>query len=225
MFITRQENSDDNLLDKVVNSEDEAYALYNDYALRIGFSIRKGKPRYFSGSKNIRQREFLCSKEGFKLDEDPHDEKKWNKLETRTGCKALIRFIVEDGVWRVTVFNPEHNHELAALSERHLLRSGCRISKPKASVIESMVNAGISTKNVYSYLTKEVGGSENVGFTIRDCYNYMNMQRMFMISVGDAQNLLNYFKSRHAEDPMFFLHNSSRSRKSHDKCFLERWKI
>ena len=85
-----------------------------------------------------------------------------------------------------------------------MLRSGHHISKPKASVIESMVNAGISTKNVFSYLTEEVGGSENVGFTIRDCYNYMNMQRMSLISVGDAQNLLNYFKSRHAEDPMFF---------------------
>ncbi len=54
MFVARQEHGDDNLLDKMVNSEDEAYALYNDYALRTGFSIRKGKPRYFSGSKNIR---------------------------------------------------------------------------------------------------------------------------------------------------------------------------
>ena len=105
-------------------------------------------------------------------------------METRIGCKALICFTVEDGVWRVTVFNPKHNHELATPSERHLLRSGRRISKPKAGVIKSMVNAGISTKNVFSYLTEEVGGSENVGFTIRDCYNYMNMQRMSMISAG-----------------------------------------
>ena len=107
-----------------------------------------------------------------------------NKLETRTGCKALICFIVEDGVWRVTVFNPEHNHELVAPSERHLLRSGRRLSKPKGGVIKSMVNASISTKNANLYLTEEVGGSENVGFTIRDCYNYMNMQRMSMISAG-----------------------------------------
>ena len=48
-------------------------------------------------------------------------------METRTGCKALICFIVEDGVWRVTVFNPEHNHELGAPSERHLLRFGRHI--------------------------------------------------------------------------------------------------
>ena len=85
-----------------------------------------------------------------------------------------------------------------------MLRFGRRISKPKADVIDTMVNAGISTKNAYSYLTKEVGGSENVGFTERDCYNHVNMQKMTMISAGDAQSLLNHFKSKHAEDPMFF---------------------
>ena len=67
-----------------------------------------------------------------------------------------------------------------------------------------MVNAGISTKNAYSYLTKEVGRSENVGFTERDCYNHVNMQKIIMISAGDAQSLSNHFKSKHAEDPIFF---------------------
>ncbi|XP_028065625.1 protein FAR1-RELATED SEQUENCE 5-like [Camellia sinensis] len=127
----------------------------------MGFSIRKGKPRYYSGSKNIRQHQFLCSKEGFKIDEDPCEKEKLNRLETRIGCKAFIRLIVEDGIWRVTAFNPEHNHELALQSERHLLRSARHISKPKAGVINSMINAGISTKNAYSYLREEVGGSEN----------------------------------------------------------------
>ena len=60
------------------------------------------------------------------------EEKNWKKLETRTGCKAFIRFTVENDVWRVTAFNPEHNHELALPSERDLLRLSCRISKLKA---------------------------------------------------------------------------------------------
>ena len=76
-----------------------------------------------------------------------------------------------------------------------MLRFGRCISKPKANVIDTMVNAGISTMNAYSYLTKKVGGSENVGFTKRDCYNYVNMQKMTMISARDAQSLLNHFKS------------------------------
>ena len=130
MFVARLENSDENLLNKVVHNADEAYALYNDYALRMDFSIRKGKPRYYYGTKNIKQCEFLRSKEGFKLDEDFCKEKYSKRLETRTGCKTFIRFTVENGVWRVSAFNSEHNHELALQSERHLLRSGCHISKP-----------------------------------------------------------------------------------------------
>lgn len=40
--------------------------------------------------------------------------KKIDRLETRIGCNAGIRFTVEDGVWEVTSLNPEHNHELAS---------------------------------------------------------------------------------------------------------------
>ena len=47
-------------------------------------------------------------------------------------------------MWRVTAFNPEHNHELTLPLERHLLRSGRHISKPKTGLIDSMVNAGLS---------------------------------------------------------------------------------
>ena len=207
----------------MVHNADGAYTLYNDHVLQMNFSIRKA--RYYNGTKNIKQREFLCSKEGFKLDEDFCKEKYSKRLETRIGCKTFVHLTVENGVWRVSAFNPEHNHELALPSERHLLRSSCHISEPKANVIDYMVNASISINNVYSYITKEVGGSENVGFTERDRYNHVNVQKMTMISAGDVQNLLNHFKSKHTEDPMFFLHSSSSSRKLHDWFFLERWEI
>ena len=81
MFVARLENGDENLLNKVVHNADEAHALYNDYALQMSFSIRKGKPRYCNGTKNIEQCEFLCSKEGFKLDKDFCKEKYSKRLE------------------------------------------------------------------------------------------------------------------------------------------------
>ena len=81
MFVARLENSDENLFNKVVHNADEAYALYNNYALRMGFSIRKGTPRYYNGMKNIKQCKFLCSKEGFKLDKDFCKEKYSKRLE------------------------------------------------------------------------------------------------------------------------------------------------
>ena len=53
----------------VVNYEKEAYKLYNEYAMQIGFSIKKNKIIY---SKNgVRQREYVCSKEGFPQDKNP----------------------------------------------------------------------------------------------------------------------------------------------------------
>ena len=102
--LLRLENSDDNLLNKVVHNADEAYSSYNDYVLRTGFSIRNGKPRYYNGMKNIKQHEFLCSKEGFKLDEDFCKEKYSKRLDTRTSCKAFVRFTVENSVWGVSAF-------------------------------------------------------------------------------------------------------------------------
>ncbi|KAI9162005.1 hypothetical protein LWI28_022774 [Acer negundo] len=52
-----------------VHSDDEAYNLCNTYALRKGFSIRKGHFRR-DKSNNIRKRDFLCSKAGFLTDQE-----------------------------------------------------------------------------------------------------------------------------------------------------------
>ncbi|KAK3223887.1 hypothetical protein Dsin_010912 [Dipteronia sinensis] len=95
-----------------VHSDAEAYDLYNNYALKKGFSVRKHVIRRDS-SNNIRQQEYVCSKQGFQMDEDLCEVKKVNKLETRTGCKALIRFTVTSGVWTISHINLNHNHELA----------------------------------------------------------------------------------------------------------------
>ena len=40
----------ENLLGMVVHNEEESYRLYNDYAIQIGFSVRKEKLRYAKNS-------------------------------------------------------------------------------------------------------------------------------------------------------------------------------
>ncbi|KAM1803405.1 hypothetical protein ACFX12_029390 [Malus domestica] len=67
-----------------------------------------------------------------------------------------------------------------------------------------MANAGIRTTNTYSYLAKEVGGSQNVGFTKTDCYNFVSREKRIMLKAGDAQSLINHFKRKQGEGPMFF---------------------
>jgi hypothetical protein len=65
----------------------------------------------------------VCSKEGFHRDHDLYEMKNVNRLVTRCGCKASIRFTVEKGEWKVTHFNPTQNHELAKSEERPFLTS------------------------------------------------------------------------------------------------------
>ncbi|CAL9002609.1 unnamed protein product [Prunus brigantina] len=63
MIVNRVENIDEDLLGRVVSTEEEAYNLYNNYATRVGFSVRRGQKRY-NTKKVLRQFSYLCSKEG-----------------------------------------------------------------------------------------------------------------------------------------------------------------
>ncbi|XP_050369198.1 protein FAR1-RELATED SEQUENCE 5-like [Argentina anserina] len=188
-----------------VHSDDEAYNLYNTYALRKGFSIRKSHVRRDASNK-IRQREFVCSKEGFALNRDvvELEPNKHRKLETRVGCKAMISFVVKDGICTVSHINSDYNHELARPEERQFLRSGRSVTDACGHVFTSMKNAGIGPTKSFFYIANEVGGLENVGCTKKDVYNYLQRKKNEMLEAGDAQSLLNHFKSRQGEDPNFF---------------------
>lgn len=86
-----QENAaEDDLLGKVVRSEEAAYRLYCQYAYKKGFSVRKAKHRYVTGSMAIRQKDYMCSKEGFKQFSTLFDARPSNKFTVRTGCKAMV---------------------------------------------------------------------------------------------------------------------------------------
>ncbi|KAJ0960201.1 hypothetical protein J5N97_001976 [Dioscorea zingiberensis] len=185
-----------------VYSEEEAYDFYNRYAMSKGFSVRKGNKRRSLGEP-LRQREFLCSKAGYREYDGVGKVRKFNRLELRTGCEAKVRFTIEKGVWMVSYFNSQHNHELATSEERINLRSGRKILTGHADVLLSMVAAGVKQTNSYSFLRKEIG-FDNINFTKRDCHNLLRIERDKLIDAGDAQSIINFFKRKQAEDPMFF---------------------
>ncbi|CAL1357706.1 unnamed protein product [Linum trigynum] len=67
-----------------------------------------------------------------------------------------------------------------------------------------MKDAGLRTRDAYSYLGKEYGRAQNVGFLQKGCYNHVDRQKMVKIEAGDAQSVMNCFKKKKALDPMFF---------------------
>lgn len=112
-----------------VGSEEEAYNLYSEYALKKGFSIQKWNKWEVDGI--LKQQEYVCSKQEYKQFEDPFKEKKnfkkFNHLETRMGCCARIRFDMKDDVFSVALLNDIHNHDFATQEEMCNLRSGRKV--------------------------------------------------------------------------------------------------
>ncbi|XP_074267008.1 protein FAR1-RELATED SEQUENCE 5-like [Silene latifolia] len=185
------------MIGRSVSSEEEAYDCYNRYAIDRGFSIRKHVFRRNKDGK-ITTRTFVCSKEGVSNGESE------NRLDTRTLCKASIRFKEGGGLWTVVDFNDEHNHEMAADDEKHLLRSGRKIDSADASVISSMVDAGFGATQTFSYLANEKGGETKVQFTLEDLNNHIRTKKKTQLKAGDAQSLVNHFCNEQQNDPMFF---------------------
>ncbi|KAL3825160.1 hypothetical protein ACJIZ3_021189 [Penstemon smallii] len=113
------------LLEQAMHSEEEAYMLYCDYAQAMGFIVRRGKQKYFRGTKRVKSKTYCCSKEGVK-DEGRSDKGfGCKKPDTRTGCKAMISFSCDDnGQWKVYRYVKEHNHEMAPPYTKPSMKSG-----------------------------------------------------------------------------------------------------
>ena len=184
-----------------VSSEEEAYNMYNEYALKKGFSIQKAARQTVNGI--VRQRK-LCSKQGFKEFEDPSDVKKYNPLETMTGCCARIWFDVKNDIWTMSHFNDIHTHEFASPEEMCNLQSGRKVHSRHGNILNNMVGVGIKATKSYSFLAKEVGGANNLGFLRRDCHNFLRIVRKEIIEARDGQSIINHFKKRQSEDQVFF---------------------
>ncbi|KAI9153030.1 hypothetical protein LWI28_004759 [Acer negundo] len=68
------------------DSEEIAYKLYNKYARKMGFSIRKEAVVKNKRSGEVTSRIFVCSKEGFRSKDKRDSLTKHPRVETRTGC-------------------------------------------------------------------------------------------------------------------------------------------
>ncbi|XP_073045332.1 protein FAR1-RELATED SEQUENCE 5-like [Primulina eburnea] len=195
------------LVGTAMNSVEDAYLLYCQYAHAKGFSVRKGDQRCFSHTNELQSKEYNCSCEGSK-DERSSSQRilVYQKLITRTNCKAKLKITREKGgEWRVSRFVEEHNHEMFPSDQTHLLRSARNISHAKKSTLEAMVNAGISVSNAVSFMENEACGPENLGFIRKDAYDHMSrLRKHTKVENGDATALIQYFIDKANKENYFY---------------------
>ncbi|XP_010696071.1 protein FAR1-RELATED SEQUENCE 5-like [Beta vulgaris subsp. vulgaris] len=189
------------LIHKEVANDEEAYKLYNEYAFKCGFGIRKGKVCCRYDTKTIRQRFLVCSREGLK------DTKGGvPKLDQRCGCKAFIQFDIskESGLFIVTKHHMIHNHPMVPLKQRHLIRSHRKVTVEQLHMINNLRSCGVGVAEAVRVLTKEAGGSANLGFVNRDAYDVVATQRKKELDGCDSNQLIKNFTQRQAAEYDFY---------------------
>ncbi|RRT53710.1 hypothetical protein B296_00047915 [Ensete ventricosum] len=105
------------------DDDEQAYQFYNEYARRVGFSIRK---QHLTKNKSgqVTFRRFVCYREGYYRNRPFDKDAKILRTDGRTGCNAHIGIKrLKSGKFCVHRFEPEHNHKLASSKKVHLLRS------------------------------------------------------------------------------------------------------
>lgn len=189
----------------VFHSEEQAFKLYNSYAKRKGFSVRKGHlSRRKDGS--VRDRHYLCSNEGTRKEHRTHITKKPRALE-RTNCLARIEFKVNrDNVWVVNKFFDDHNHLLASPNKVHMLRSHRKKLPVQRAFITEMDYIGVKPAQGYDSQAEVACVTEDTGFLMKQnqSYNLLHANRVRDLEKGDAQFLLDFLKAKQSEDPSFF---------------------
>ncbi|KAJ1284936.1 hypothetical protein BS78_03G243500 [Paspalum vaginatum] len=179
-------------------SEKKAYNMYNDYAGKVGFSIRKScqKRRV---DRTIYQKYIVCSGQG------QRENTESTKDTTRTGCDARVQFSVSrEGVWTVQKVVLDHNHYLASPNKEHKLRSQRHVIEADRQLIGQIREARMKPSQVYEFMKQFYGGADKVPFSRMDCNNEIGRERNKYLESNDAQTLLEYLKNQQMEDPAFF---------------------
>nr|XP_016485380.1 PREDICTED: protein FAR-RED IMPAIRED RESPONSE 1-like [Nicotiana tabacum] len=118
--------------------------------------------------------------------------------------KARLATVLDDsGCWRVSKVVQDHNHDLLPSISRLMVvhRSVCDSLKRDLVAHD---RSGIRPSKNIRLAEVQRGGPQNLGFTPKDCRNFILKSRNFEVQEGDAQPLLNFFREIQVKDREFF---------------------
>ena len=197
------------------DSEKQAYNFYNAYGYIAGFSIRKQSS--YINSKGIKTAvRMVCSKEGKTrktkkqmeetigglIEKTPEKERSMQRSE----CKALCHVrLHKDGIWRVTSYYNEHNHQLVpnTPSKRRHLKSHKYLSMENRAKIELLTQHNVHAAQIREIIADQSGGKENLHFSKKDVHNHITRVKKSLVGV-DVNAMLDFFRLRQQIDADFF---------------------
>ncbi|KAJ1387141.1 FAR1 DNA-binding domain [Sesbania bispinosa] len=123
------------------------YLFYCKYAMKKGFTVKKGKVVRNTRGEIVQQTLF-CNREGKRQSINLKECEPRPK--TRCGCFAFLslRIYFNSGRWFVKDFNDDHNRDM--LEEKY-----CRMMPSHRKMVESDVMVGFRKKDMYNKIDKQ----------------------------------------------------------------------
>ncbi|KAI6684750.1 hypothetical protein NL676_030663 [Syzygium grande] len=174
-------------------SEEAVYDFYNSYAKETGFNVRRGKAEYSGSNKAvIKAKYFLCSCQGHKSKEQIDKPTRYKRRDTRTGCDAKIKCMVNDGTWTISKVVLGHNHGL----------KGC-FAGARGRVEDSWATTALSTGKIVDK-GRMAGEQALVSDGDRSDNSRGTWKNRPLPEPEDIQDLIDHFKTMQIKDPSFF---------------------
>ncbi|XP_050365545.1 protein FAR1-RELATED SEQUENCE 5-like [Argentina anserina] len=222
-----------NILFKSVDEAEEFYAYYS-FVVGFSWKRGRSERKTLNGDEILWRRCWLCSKErmyrgerngtkkGSTCDDITCDDadndtfqvfgKKKRKGIKRgqkysgTDCKAHLNIKYDKGSGKYVVlsFEPAHNHGLAEVHERHVLRSNRYVDRQDIEEVKALLSANVSISGAFDFMVREMGGSAFVGFSQKDLYNALQREKRRTAVLGDAETAINWLRMKGAEEEHFF---------------------
>ncbi|CAN0859230.1 Protein FAR1-RELATED SEQUENCE 5 [Linum grandiflorum] len=185
--------------DSALSLPQQARQWYDDYAHSEGFATRvdyrKPPKRMRNPTEKKMYGAYCCTRAGFRKNgaakpkmtlgvgksdkavKDPPAKTKCirKKPETRIGCKARIRFQLNEtlDLYYISAWVGEHIHVMNPKEFAHLLVSNRRVTPANGMLMEINAAAGISLRSSFEIISATTGGVENVGCTKVDHRNHL----------------------------------------------------
>ncbi|KAK1681171.1 hypothetical protein QYE76_042019 [Lolium multiflorum] len=187
-------------------SREDAQKYLNMYSFAAGFSIAiVSSYRTTSKKRNneVIRVTIKCNKHGHNTDADTECavQQRQSTVVARTDCKVEMVISERGSLWIITNLFLDHNHPLEPGGR--FFRSHVLMTKEEKSIIRTMKQCNIPTRNIVSVLAHMRGGMEQLPYNKRKVCNYgTSVNRE--VNNNDLQEVLEWFNKKQAENPGFY---------------------
>ncbi|KAI9191856.1 hypothetical protein LWI28_014571 [Acer negundo] len=156
------------------NSEERAYRAYVKFGGENGFNVRKHH-RKKNKMGLITRVSYCCSKQGYRRNNNEIEDPSYFAPISRVGCDAHMACLLQkNGNFKIVSFNASHNHDLVKTPMKHMLKINRRMSKAQKLHADDADKSRIPIKATVKFMSREVGGQENLDFLYKDYRNYIH---------------------------------------------------